>query len=66
MATASGLTVHQLPQVQEGDLDPLIEPLASHFGPSWLCLHLRRFIRPANALPRTIKPPNLKKCVALM
>jgi peptide chain release factor 1 len=26
-----GLTVHQLPSVLEGDLDPLIEPLAAHF-----------------------------------
>lgn len=26
-----GLTLHQLPNVLEGDLDPLIEPLATHF-----------------------------------
>jgi peptide chain release factor 1 len=26
-----GVTVHQLPEVLEGDLDPLIEPLANHF-----------------------------------
>jgi len=26
-----GVTVHQLPEVLEGDLDPLIEPLATHF-----------------------------------
>ncbi len=26
-----GLTIHQLPQVLEGDLDPLIDPLVSHF-----------------------------------
>jgi peptide chain release factor 1 len=26
-----GLTVHQLPTVLDGDLDPLIEPLAAHF-----------------------------------
>jgi peptide chain release factor 1 len=26
-----GLTVHQLPDVLEGDLDPLIEPLATHY-----------------------------------
>jgi peptide chain release factor 1 len=26
-----GLTVHQLPSVLEGDLDPLIEPLTQHF-----------------------------------
>jgi len=26
-----GLTLHQLPAVLEGDLDPLIEPLAEHF-----------------------------------
>jgi len=26
-----GLTVHQLPDVMEGDLDPLIEPLTTHF-----------------------------------
>ena len=25
-----GLTVHQLPSVLEGDLDPLIQPLADH------------------------------------
>ena len=26
-----GLTVHQLPAVLDGDIDPLLEPLASHF-----------------------------------
>jgi peptide chain release factor 1 len=26
-----GLTMHQLPAILEGDLDPLIEPLAAHF-----------------------------------
>jgi peptide chain release factor 1 len=26
-----GLTVHQLPSVLEGDLDPLVEPLSSHY-----------------------------------
>jgi len=26
-----GLTLHQLPEIIEGDLDPLIEPLAAHF-----------------------------------
>ena len=26
-----GLTLHQLPAILEGDLDPLIEPLAAHF-----------------------------------
>jgi peptide chain release factor 1 len=26
-----GLSIHQLPTVMEGNLDPLIEPLASHF-----------------------------------
>jgi peptide chain release factor 1 len=26
-----GVTVHQLPNVLEGDLDPLIEPLVAHF-----------------------------------
>ncbi len=26
-----GLTVHQLPEVLEGDLDPLIEPLTTHY-----------------------------------
>jgi peptide chain release factor 1 len=26
-----GLTVHQLPNVLEGDLDPLVEPLTTHF-----------------------------------
>jgi len=26
-----GLTIHQLPAVLQGDLDPVIEPLASHF-----------------------------------
>ncbi len=27
-----GVTVHQLPSVLEGDLDPLLEPLAAHFA----------------------------------
>jgi peptide chain release factor 1 len=27
-----GLTVHQLPTVLEGHLDPLVEPLAAHFA----------------------------------
>ena len=26
------LTVHQLPAVLEGDLDPLVEPLVSHYS----------------------------------
>jgi peptide chain release factor 1 len=26
-----GLSIHQLPTIMEGDLDPLIEPLTSHF-----------------------------------
>jgi peptide chain release factor 1 len=26
-----GLSIHQLPAVLQGDLDPLIEPLVSHF-----------------------------------
>jgi peptide chain release factor 1 len=26
-----GLTLHQLPAILEGDLDPMIEPLANHF-----------------------------------
>jgi peptide chain release factor 1 len=26
-----GLTLHQLPAILEGDLDPLIDPLISHF-----------------------------------
>jgi peptide chain release factor 1 len=26
-----GVTVHQLPDVLEGDLDPLVEPLIAHF-----------------------------------
>ncbi len=26
-----GLTLHQLPAILEGDLDPLIEPLSAHF-----------------------------------
>ena len=26
-----GLTVHKLPTILEGDLDPLIEPITAHF-----------------------------------
>ena len=26
-----GLSIHQLPTILEGDLDPLIEPLTTHF-----------------------------------
>lgn len=26
-----GLTLHQLPAILEGDLDPLVEPLTAHF-----------------------------------
>ena len=26
-----GLTMHQLPAILEGELDPLIEPLSAHF-----------------------------------
>ena len=26
-----GLSLHQLPTILEGDLDPLIEPLAEHY-----------------------------------